>query len=45
MERIEEEHLQDTCGYEMIFKGDEYKEDEEIKMGDLEQAPPKFEDT
>ena len=21
MERIEEEHLQDTCGAEMIFKG------------------------
>ena len=24
MERIEEEHLQDTCGAEMIFEGNEY---------------------
>ena len=45
VERIEEEHLQDTCGNEMIFEWDAYEEDEEIKMEDLEQAPPKFEDT
>ena len=45
MERIKEEHLQDTCGAEMIFEGDVYEEDEEIQMEDLEQAPPKFEDT
>ena len=44
MEMIEEEHLQDTCGAEMIFEGDVYEEDEEIQMEDLEQAPPKFED-
>ena len=44
MERIEEEHLQDTCGAEMIFEGDAYEEDEEIQMDDLEQAPHKFED-
>ena len=29
VERIEE-HLQDTCGAEMIFEGDAYEEDEEI---------------
>ena len=45
MEMIEQEHLQDTCGTEMIFEWDEYKEDEEIQVEDLEQAPPKFEDT
>ena len=28
----------------MIFEGDEYEEDEEIQMENLEQAPPKFED-
>ena len=44
MERIEEEHLQDTCGLEIIFERDAYEEDEEIQMDDLEQAPPKFED-
>ena len=41
---IEEEHLQDTCGAEMIFEGGAYEEDEEIQKDDLEQAPPKFED-
>ena len=45
MERIEEEHLQNTCGAEIIFEEDAYEEDEEIKMDNLEQAPPKFEDT
>ena len=45
MERIEEEHLQNTYEAEMIFEEDTYKEDEEIHMVDLEQAPPKFEDT
>ena len=45
MERIEEKHLQDTCGAEMIFEKDAYQEDEEIQMEDLEQALPKFEDT
>ena len=44
MERIEEEHLQDTGGAEMIFEGNVYEEDKEIQMEDLEQAPPKFED-
>ena len=29
----------------MIFEEDAYEEDEEIQMKDLEQAPPKFEDT
>ena len=28
----------------MIFERDDYEEDEEIQMDDLEQAPPKFED-
>ena len=42
---IKEEHLQDTCGAEMIFEGGVYEEDEEIQMEDLEQSPPKFEDT
>ena len=28
VERIEEEHLQDTYGVEMIFEGDVYEEDE-----------------
>ena len=32
MERIKEEHLQDTCGAEMIFERDVYEEDEEIQM-------------
>ena len=40
-----EEHLQDTYGVEMIFEEDAHKEDEEIQMEDLEQTPPKFEDT
>ena len=43
MKRVEEEHLQDTYGDEMIFEGDVYEEDEEILMENLEQAPPKFE--
>ena len=29
----------------MIFERDVYEENEEIRMEDLEQAPPKFEDT
>ena len=45
VEMIEEEHFQDTCGAEMIFEEDVYKEDEEIQMEDLEQAPSNFEDT
>ena len=45
VEMIKENHLQNTCGAEIILKGDEYEEDEEIQMEDLEQAPPKFEDT
>ena len=44
VERIEEEHLQNTCGDEIIFEEDAYEENEEIQMKDLEQAPPKFED-
>ena len=45
MERIEEENLQNTNGAEIIFEEDAYEENEEIQMEDLEQAPPKFEDT
>ena len=45
MERIEEEHLQNTYEAEMVFEEDTYEEDEEIHMVDLEQAPPKFKDT
>ena len=45
MERIEEEHLQNTYRAEIIFEEDAYEENEEIQMEDLEQAPPKFEDT
>ena len=45
VERIEEEHLHNTCGAEIIFEEDAYEEKEEIQMEDLEQAPPKFEDT
>ena len=37
-----EEHLHNTYGVEIIFEEDAY---EEIQMEDLEQAPPKFEDT
>ena len=44
VERIEEEHLQVTYVAEMIFKGDDHEEDEEMQMKDLEQAPPKFDD-
>ena len=36
MERIGEEHLQNTCGIKMIFEDDAYEEDEEIQMEDLE---------
>ena len=43
-ESIEEEHLQNTYGVEMIFEDDAYEENEEIQIGNLEQAPPKFED-
>ena len=35
MEKIEEEHLQDNCGVEMIFEGDVYEEDEEMQIEDL----------
>ena len=45
MERIEKEHLQNTYGAEIIFEKNAYGENEEIQMEDLEQAPPKFEDT
>ena len=45
MEMIEKENLQNTCGAEIIFEEDAYEENEEIQMEDLEQAPPKFEDT
>ena len=45
MERIKEDHLYDTYGIEMIFEGDEYEEDEEIQMEDLEQGPPKLKNT
>ena len=45
VERIEEEHLHNTCGAEIIFEEDAYEENEEIHMEDLEQAPPKFKDT
>ena len=45
VERIEGEHFQDTCRAEMIFEGDVYELDEEIQMEDVEQGPPKFEDT
>ena len=44
MERIEEEHLQNTSGAEINFEVDAYEENEEIKMEDLEQAPHKFKD-
>ena len=40
MENIKEEHLQNTCGVEIIFEEDAYEENEEIQMEDLEQAPP-----
>ena len=45
VERIEEKHLQDTCGVEMSFEENAYEEDAKIQMEDLELAPPKFEDT
>ena len=35
MERIEEEHLQNTCGAEIIFEEDAYEEDEEIQIEDF----------
>ena len=40
-----EENLQNTYGAEMIFEEDALEEDKVIKIEDLEQAPPKFEDT
>ena len=40
-----EENLHDTYGAEISFEEDAYEENEEIQMEDLEQAPPKFEDT
>ena len=45
VERIEEEHHQNTYGAKIIFEEDAYEENEEIRMEDLEQAPPKFEGT
>ena len=45
VEMIEEENLQNTYGAKIVFKEDAYEENEEIQMEDLEQAPPKFEDT
>ena len=45
MERMEEEHLQDTSRAKMIFEGDVNEKDDEIQMEDLVQVPPKFEDT
>ena len=36
VDMVKEEHLQDTCGVEMIFEKDVYEEDEEIQMEDLE---------
>ena len=44
VKRIEEKHLQNTCGAKIIFEEDAYEEDDEIQMEDLEQAPPKFKD-
>ena len=35
MERIEEEHLQNTYGAEIIFDEDAYEEDEEIQIEDF----------
>ena len=45
VERIKEEHLQNIYGVDIIFEKDAYEENKEIQMEDLEQAPPKFEDT
>ena len=44
VERIEEEHLQNTYRAEIIFEEGAYEENEETHMEDLEQAPPKLED-
>ena len=44
VERIEEEHLQNICGVEILFEEDAYEEKEEIQMDDLDQPPSKFED-
>ena len=44
MERIEEEHLQNTSRAEIIFEVDAYEENEEIQMEDLNQAPHKLKD-
>ena len=45
IQRIKEEHFQDTCGAKMIFEEDVYEEVEETQMEDLEQVTPKFKDT
>ena len=45
MERIEKEHLQNTCRVEIIFEEDSYEENEETHVEDFEQAPLKFKDT
>ena len=45
VEKIKEKYLQDTYRAEMIFEKDVHEEDKEVQMEDLEQAPPKFEDT
>ena len=37
--------LRKIANTEIIFEEDAYEENEEIQMEDLEQAPPKFEDT
>ena len=45
VERIEEEHLHNTCGAKIIFEEDAYEENKEIQIEDLEQALFKFKDT
>ena len=42
--KIVEEQLQSICGAEIIFEEESDEDEEEIKIKDLEQAPPKMED-
>ena len=43
-EKVAEEEFQDICGAEVIYEEESDEEEKEIKIEDLEQAPPKVGD-
>ena len=44
LKKIAKEQLHDICEAEVIYEEESDKEEEEIQIEDLEQAPPKMED-